>query len=282
MNRKQKLMKLILVSSLLMLTSSHVFAETEFEFLRTIETPDPKEHGWFGSPLDVYNELILVSSYQADIENEQNVGKAYLFNLDGELIVKYHSQNPQPGGYFSRSIDLSGDRVLIGDSSRKDEWINVGKTHLFDTQGNQIKVLEAPTPSRGAGFGDIVRFAPNRIIISETSGQTEPSLAGKVYIFDDEGVHLNTIYSPSPKSGGYFGSEIEAGDDLFLVSEFGSDIRVLPGTVYGFDYDGNNIFTLQSPKPEDRACFGNSIDIYDDKILIAEYYATVEGKINAG
>ena len=275
-------MILILVSSIFMLISTRVSAEKEFEFLRTIETPSPKEHGWFGSPLDISNELILVSSYQADIENVQNVGKAYLFNLDGELVTTYHSEKPQSGGYFSRSLDISGDRVLIGDSSSKDEWRYVGKVYFFDTDGNQIKVLEAPEPSRGADFGYDVRFAPNRIIISEKGGLTEPSLAGKVYIFDDEGNHLKTIYSPSPKSSAYFGLDIETGDDLFLVNEVGDGQILFPGTVYGFDYDGNHILTLQAPEPEDRACFGNSMDISGDKIIIGEYYATVDGKNRAG
>jgi len=278
----------LLLFSLILSISPCVSAEKEFFLFRTIETPHPEEHGWFGSPLKVEGDLILISSWHADVDNFAKAGKAYLYNIDGDLITTYQSPNPNMLDYFSVCLDLSGDRVLIGDSSDKGDWIWVGKAYIFDTDGTLIKTLEAPTPSRGAYFGKIVRFGSNRIIISETRGQTEPMLAGKVYLYDDEGTHLKTIYSPSPKSSAVFGQDVEDGDELFLVNEIGSrgtggsgEIH-LQGTVYGFDYDGNHVLSLQAPEPEDHACFGNSMDISGDKIIIGEYYATVDDVYRAG
>ena len=280
-NKKTWLTGLILFSLLLSI-SPYVSAEQDYHLINTIKTPHPEEHGWFGSPLDVEGDLILISSWHADVDNEAKAGNAYLYNVDGDLITTYQSPNPNTLDVFSVSLDLSGDRVLIGDSSDKDDWIYVGKAYIFDTDGALIKTLEAPTPSRGAEFGANVCFRSERIIISEPRGQTEPLLAGKVYIYDDEGTYLKTIYSPSPKSGGYFGQGIEDGEELFLVNEIGSDSIIFPGTVYGFDYEGNHVLTLQAPEPEDRACFGMSMDISGDKIIIGEYYATVDDVYRAG
>ena len=272
----------LILSFLILSISPCVSAEQEYHLINTIKTPHPEEHGWFGSPLDAEGDLILISSWHADVGNEVKAGNAYLYNVEGELIATFQSPNPNMLDFFSVSLDLSGDRVLIGDSSDKDDWIYVGKAYIYDTTGTLIKTLEAPTPSRGAYFGENVCFGSNRIIVAEPNGQTEPLLAGKVYIYDDEGTHLKTIYSPSPKSGGYFGSVVEDGDELFLANEIGTGNIIFPGTVYGFDYDGNHVMTLQAPEPEDRACFGMSMDISGDKIIIGEYYATVNDIYRAG
>ena len=272
----------LILFSLLLSINPCVSAEQEYHLINTIETPHPEEHGWFGSPLDVEGDLILISSWHADVDDEAKVGNAYLYNVDGDLITTFQSPNPNMLDYFSVCLDLSGDRVLIGDSSDNGDWRYVGKAYIFDTDGNLIKTLEAPTPSRGAYFGEKVCLGPNRIIISEIRGQTELPLAGKVYLYDDEGTYLKTIFSPSQKSTSLFGQDIEDGDELFLVNEVGSGEILYPGTVYGFDYDGNHVMTIQAPEPEDHACFGKSMDISGDKIIIGEYYATVDGIYRAG
>jgi hypothetical protein len=264
-------------------TSYCVLAEKEYHLIRTIESPRPEEHGWFGSPMDVEGDLILIASWHADVEGVSKVGNAYLYNVDGDLIASYQSPKPNMLDTFSKSIDILDDRVLIGDLSDQGDWNSVGKAYLFDTHGNHLHTFEAPEPSRGALFGDSVCFTSNLILISEPKGEgTEPQLAGMVHMYDDERTYLKTIYSPSPKSTAYFGQDIENGDGLFLVNEIGSGEVIFPGTVYGFDYDGNHIITIQAPEPEDRACFGNSMDIDGDKIIIGEYYATVGDLYRAG
>ena len=272
----------LILFSLILSISPCVSAEQDYHLINTIKTPHPEEHGWFGSPLDVEGDLILISSWHADVGDDAKAGNAYLYNVDGDLIATYQSPNPNMLDFFSVSLDLSGDRVLIGDYSDQGDWIYVGKAYIFDSDGTLIKTIEAPTPSRGAEFGANVCFGSDRIIISEPRGQTEPLLAGKVYIYDDDGTHLKTVYSPSPKSGGYFGQGIEDGEDLFLVNEIGTGNIIFPGTVYGFDYEGNHVLSIQAPEPEDRACFGKSMDISDDKIIIGEYFATVDDVYRAG
>ena len=260
-----------------------VYAEKEIEYLRTIETPHPEEHGWFGSPMAMDGDLILISSWQADVGDKQNVGQAYLYNVDGTLIASYQSPNPDTLDTFSSAIDISGDRVLIGDYSDQGDWNYIGRAYLFDTNGNHIKTFEPPSPTGYGGFGGSgVCFASNRIIISETGGETEVYEAGIVHLYDDEGTYLKAIYSPSPIAAGHFGLDIEGGDELFLVNEVANPSTGISGTVYGFDYDGNHIMTLRAPEPEDRACFGNSIAISGDKIVIGEHHATVDGIYRAG
>ena len=277
------LRKTSLLILILLVFSHHVYASDVYYLQRTIETPHPEENGWFGGPMDVDGDLILISAWQAAVGDELKVGNAYLYNMDGDLIASYHSPVPNSGDVFSAAIDISGDRVLIGDDSPKGEWKFVGKAYIFDTEGTLLKTLEAPTPSYAGAFGaNSVCFASNRIIISETGGQTEPLTAGMVHMFDDEGTYLKAIYSPSPKSAGRFGEVIEEGDELFLVNEIGEGEILFPGTVYGFDYDGNHVMTIQAPEPEDHACFGNSMDIYGDKIIIGKYYATVDDVYRAG
>ena len=282
---KRGISELILFLLILQVSTMTVSSEQEYHLIRTIETPHPEEHGWFGSPTAMDGDLILISSWHADVDNEAKVGKAYLYNVDGDLIASYQSPIPNTLDTFSSSIDISGDRVLIGDCSSQGDLKDVGKAYLFDTDGNLIKTFEPQSPSShyyGPFGGSGVCFVSNRIIISEVGGETEPALAGMVHMYDDEGTFLKAIYSPSPTSGGFFGQGIEDGDELFLVNEIGDDLRALPGRVYGFDYDGNHVMTLQAPKPEIQASFGKSMDISGDKIIIGEHWATVNDIYRAG
>jgi hypothetical protein len=122
------------------------------------------------------------------------------------------------------------------------------------------------------------------MVISETGAVTKPGMAGKVHLYDSEGVYLKSLLSPSPKVAGRFGSTIEVGEGLILVGEYGlpGNYALGPGSVYVFDYNGAHLMTLQAPEPEDKALFGSCISISGDRIVIGESYATVNEVWRAG
>jgi len=283
---RTKYKRLILVVFTLMVGIPYAHAaDEEIILLRTIETPNPEDHGWFGYPLDMDGDLMVISEWRAEVDEMVEVGRAYVYDTDGNLVSTLQSTTPHSGQVFSASVDILGDHIIIGDYSIKDGVRQVGKAYLYNSEGTLITTIESPTPKKGGFFsrGGLC-LTPDMILVSEMA-DTDPAGAGIVHIYDYQGVYLKSISSPSPKASSGFGSLIKYENDLILISEFGEYAReknYLAGTVYGFNTDGNHVLTLQAPEPKDDACFGKHIATYDDKIVISEYYATVNDVFRAG
>lgn len=158
--------------------------------------------------------------------------------------------------------------------------------HVFTDTGELLFSKKSPIVKAGSYFGGSeVAINNMRILIFEYNAKTTPGMAGMVHVYDGEGNYMRNFTSPNPIVGGRFGSTIELGDDLILVAEYGeqgTSRPMGPGSVYVFDYDLTHLFTLHAPEPEDHACFGSSISMTDEYIIIGESWATVNDKSRAG
>lgn len=268
----------LIVLSLFTLLIPSVYAEEQYHHILTLESPNPENSAWYGYQLEISGNIIVLSEPYANTDDFSDAGKVYVYNTDGTLISTLQSPSPGYGDVFGTRFDLLEDTIIIGSAPDIGDLKWAGMVHVFTTDGTLQYTLQSQEPKQGGRFGaDSIAFDEEVLVISETNAATKPGMAGKVHLYDSEGVYLKSLLSPSPMLRGRFGSTIEVGEGLILIGEYGEiwqDKPLGPGSVYVFDYNGTHLMTLQAPEPEDQACFGSCISISGNRIVIGEQWAT--------
>jgi plastocyanin len=294
---------LLFLSILITSTGVSIKAEEEYHIAAILQSPEPKSLAKFGYSLAVSEDLIVVGEHLAKVEGYASAGKAYIFDLDGNLKATLHSPIPQRTGQFGWWVAISGDIVVIGEIFAEVEGkFYAGKAHIFDSEGNLQATLQSPEPLSVGCFGINVVIIEEAVLVSDISYLEETPRAGKVYIFDLDGNLKTTLQSPDPYSfdwanfessdpyydswgyDGNFGFSTDGSGDIIVVGEPFTLVedKIGAGKAFIFDSDGNLLKTLQSPEPQELSGFGYRVAVKEDIVVVSEYYAEVEGHIRAG
>jgi len=254
---------------------AHLF-DHDGNHLLSLQAPDPQSVARFGMSVGIKEDKIYIGEVEALVDGKRAAGQAHIFNIDGSHIKTIISPEPAASDYFGRSLALAED-VLVVSAIRADAdgLNNAGKVHLFDLEGNHLTTLQSPTPESGAELGMAMAVSNDMIVIFEPGATVEGiAAAGKVQIFDVNGVHLLSLQSPEPQMSGLFGEQVAVDGDVIIVSEMATvDTLNRAGKVYVYDLDGNLLTTIVSPMPEAEAYFGGVVAIREDTIIISEYWA---------
>ena len=282
-NETTKILLALLLVALIRVPA--INADEEYRHAFTLESPNPEKSAWYGYQVKIGGNIIVLSEPYADTDEFLEAGKVYVYDADGTLISTLQSPTPGNNDNFGYRFDVLKDTIIVGEVSDIDDLSRAGRVHVFTADGTLQQSLQSEEPKHAGyfGFGSIA-VNEEIMVISETGAETEPGTAGKIHLYDSEGVYQKSLLSPSPKVGGRFGYTVEVGEGLILVGEYGyiPDSPLGPGSVYLFDYDGTHLKTLQAPEPENQACFGCSISINGDRIVIGESLATVDEIFRAG
>lgn len=193
------------------------------------------------------------------------------------LVKTILSPTPSGGGFFGQALAVAGDRFLVG-SRDCDEVLQVcGAVHLFDSDGNLIRTIFAPTSDPFSAFGDAVGAVGSNPLVGANLDDTAGPDAGAAYLLDGAtGNVLQTFLNPNPEPDTF------GGLDFFgrAVAGFGNDVLVGAaledigerdaGVVYLFDgATGQLVLTIQNPTPALGDHFGSAITAVGNNIAIA-------------
>ncbi|MCE9651907.1 MAG: pentapeptide repeat-containing protein [Nitrosarchaeum sp.] len=193
--------------------------------LKTIKNPNPSTNAKFGSILDISENKLLVTSATASVNGDENVGEAYLFDVNSDNLLKtIKNPNPNEGDMFGRSALFAGDKIVI--SAIGDGVFDEGSVYVFDSDGKLLNTIHSPQQTPKSGFysnefGISLAVSGNRLAVGDDNKMTNDVQAGGAYIFDiTTGELLQTIVNPasSPDAFGYY-------------LEFVGDIKPSPDTV---------------------------------------------------
>jgi len=255
---------------------AHVFT-TDGTHQMTLQSPEPKEGGHFGTA-GIHEDIIVVS----ELVNE---GVVYLFDNKGVYLKTLRSPKPIATGYFGRTIEVSETLILIGEAGTANVPRGPGKVYVYNHTGDYLMTLQAPEPEEVAMFGVSTSISGDLIVIGERYATVdEVWRAGRAYVFNTDGEHLQTLQSPTPKLDGEFGCKLATDGDRVVVGERFAHVNPLlyEGRAYVFDVDGNLLQNLTAPDPCPRAAFSDAVDIYGDFIVIGEPWAAIEDFGQAG
>ncbi|MEC9434864.1 MAG: VPLPA-CTERM sorting domain-containing protein [Pseudomonadota bacterium] len=201
-------------------------------------------------------------------------GAAYLFSdLGGSNAeVKLTAPDGAASDNFGTSVDLSGDRALVGapDDGRGSGWLFAG---LDDTLSG-IK-LHADSDSRMITLGTSVALADGLALLgapgaNATSGSNE---AGRVQAFDGGGALVLNMDHPVQILDADFGFALDASGDSLLVgapghTESGANYRGSAFIVH--DVDGTpSVIRLLAPGAADYDYFGSRVALSGDYAVVS-------------
>jgi hypothetical protein len=250
----------------------YVFSGANGSLLLTLDTPNPRANGNFGSSVavgDVNGDGrpdIAVAAASENVGGNYAQGRAYVFSgAGGSLLLTLNIPNPQAEDYFGFSLavgDVDGDGnadiavgapyEYVGDSA------NQGRTYVFSgASGSLLFTLDSPNPQSGVQFGvslamgDVIGDGKADIAVGAHFEKVNGNISqGRAYIFSGvDGSVLLTLNTPNPQVQAGFGSSVAAGD---VNGDGKGDIAVAAPweDVGGIEFQGRAyVFSAPTPTP---------------------------------
>jgi hypothetical protein len=244
--------------------------EEQYNHIWTAESPDIASSSWFGYKIEIDGEYIITSEPYVDVGDNIDAGKIYVYDFNGNLITTHQSPEPGPGDNFGYRIDAHDGVLVAYEVADYDGKSEVGKVHVFESDGALQYTLQPQELYSGLGFGMTVAIGEEILLISDNSVEMAPFASGKVHIYSHDGEFISTILPPDPKPSGFFASTLEVEEGLIFITQNGEPewLRLGPGYVYVFDFVGTHLMTLVAPEKVDQAFFGVSVSICGYKFVI--------------
>ena len=81
----------------------------------TLQAPTPQLKGKFGNSVAISGDIVVVGEFWAEVDGLSKAGRAYIFDTDGYLLATLQSPEPLLGNWFGKSVDFSGDIIVVGE-----------------------------------------------------------------------------------------------------------------------------------------------------------------------
>lgn len=180
---------------------------------------------------------------------------------------------------FGRSIDIDGDRAVIGAAA--DEALS-GTVYVFrkiQVTGEWVFEAKIIPPGDAVGpfdqFGQDVAIEGNRIAIGAPWAMGSGDTSGAVFTYERIGNQWGLdqeLHSPSGDAFGRFGADLDLTGDFLVVGAWRDDATADDsGAAYVFRHQGGNwghSQTLNSPFAIEDEFFGISIDAHASRVAI--------------
>ncbi len=224
----------------------------------------------FGTEIALDGDQVLIGARFDDTFGDGS-GAAYLFDAaTGNLTQTFSYSELDDGDTFGTGVAIDGDEVLVAASDEND-FGSDGTAFLFNAANGELNqtFLNPGGPFFGASA---VALEDNKVLIGAVQNNTFGEESGAAFLFDTVSGNLTqTFFDPNPNAGDNFGSSVAIdGNNLLISAAADSTLGNNSGTVFLFDaVSGNLKQTFLNPNPDADDFFGVSIDIYEDKVLIA-------------
>lgn len=185
-----------------------------------LTAPTPTTGEAFGYDVAIDADTIVVGA-----RNPGGSGAAYVFTGTGASWTLQAQLSSSPSGsaddQFGTSVDIDGDRLVVGAPLDDQAGLNSGAAHVFDRAAGTWTLahsLGSQAPSSNGLFGDAVILAGGNTIVGapiEAAGTY--GLAGSAYVFDAAGAHLQTLAPSDRQSFHGYGTSFSFDNGTLVV-----------------------------------------------------------------
>ncbi|MEE8450746.1 MAG: Ig-like domain-containing protein, partial [Thermoguttaceae bacterium] len=201
------------------------------ELLQTYVSPS--SYTWsFGQALAAIDGKVLIGAPQARAGNTWGSGVLYVYDMEsGDLLQTLSSPEMETRGHFGGSLDVSGDRVVVGQDSH---WTGESMVQAYSFHIDRFVVS---TTTDAEGNYDFSGLRPGTYEIRQTpqDGFLQTSPLGN-------GMHTIHVAEDGTVSGLDFGNmrlvAPEARDDQYAIDQ-DTELTVIPDGVLSNDTDAN-------------------------------------------
>ena len=240
----------------------------------TLANPAPAESDLFGRSVAAVGADKIVVGASGDDAGAINAGSAYLFDINGVLLVTITNHGPAADDGFGESIaGLGTDKIIVGAPYfDMGAIINDGCVHLFDINGNPLATITNPASAESDQFGkSVAALGTDKIIVGAYADDAGANNAGSAYLFDANGHLLATLTNPAPAVDDVFGYSVAGlGSDKIIIGAPSDNAGATDaGSAYLFDTNGILLATITNPAPAGGDSFGFSVaGLGTDRIIV--------------
>ena len=265
---------LIILLGLSTIPISESEQSTLSSYITTLQSPTPNQDGNFGIDIALSGDRLVVGEIRSQIDDISEVGKAYLYDTDWELIATLTPNTPKTRARFGLSVDIKGDILLVSSlDADVGDILQAGEVQVYDSSGTLLYTLQSNQPKIKERFGRRLAIGNGIILMGYADVYSD---RGTVPVFDMEQNYLTTLQSQSMDES-LAGEALDANDEFFFIG--GS---TLMGSVFVFDYNLGLLTTLQSPDGKKFTRYGECIAVSEDHLVVGEPGANLDENNGAG
>lgn len=244
--------------------------------------PDTTVGNFFGVSVAIDGDRAVVGASSEDACGP-NSGAAYVFERDPvtdtwRQTTQLLAEDCAGGDYFGRSLDLSGDRILVGAARGIFNVRSTNAAYVFErdfTDGTwrQVAKLETDPDAEEGAFATSVSLDHDRALITTSGDASDGRYHGAAYIFerhpDGTWRQAARLTGSGPLQTGIFGGNGAIEGDRAVVAA-STYFAYQPGSIYVFERDP------ASGRWREAARFGGiddffiSLDLDGDEVLVGE------------
>lgn len=273
---------------------------TSGQCLRTedqkILASNPSAGDIYAAALEVEGDLCVIAN-EWDDDNGTDSGSAFIYRFDGTQWVEEQKIKPSDGAAgdnFGRSVDISGDVVVVGA-----HWDNTvggrdaGSAYVFrynGTQWVQEKKLRASDGAANDRFGLSVSVDGNVIMVGAWKDDNANGVdAGAVYVFEYDGSMWNQeqkLLASDGAAGDDMGRFVDLEGSVVAIGAWGDDDGGTDsGSAYVFRHNGSSWVEEQKLTAGDAAAgdrFSWEGALSGNRVAVAAYEDDTAAGVNAG
>jgi hypothetical protein len=245
--------------------------------------------------LDIQGHRLLAGDYNTGASYyhfEQSPSCTLNNNCSWINAPSISSTDTSQGDGFGISIDISGNRAVIGAYQDDDKGENAGAAYVFEyadfgagSNWRQVKKLVAFDGEANDSFGRSVAIDDNRLIVGAFQDDYKFVTfdvidAGAVYVYDFDGTFWQLTQKITSAEGlnstsDFFGLSIDLDDDRILIGAHGDDENGSnSGATYVYDLIGN------SWQKSHKLMYGNSGDAFGYAVSLDSNRALIGAYLN--
>lgn len=258
---------------------------------------DYQESECFGVSTCISNNIVAIGAYQADISGKVDVGAVYIFEYSNGTwtqVEKIISPDGEAGDHFGRSVDISGDRIIIGAPSHDSQgMVSSGAAYFYEKLNNSWNFsvkLVAGDVKGGADFGYDVSISGDNALIGATGAYTGIIKSGAAYVFEFDGSEwsqTNKLVASDAANDDYFGKSVDITNTTAIVGADWADPdeKYSAGAAYIFESNGEDWsqttkLTASDGTEYDR--FGDAVSMFENIAMVGAFCADHQGTTYTG
>ena len=254
--------------------------QTGYQLVRTLQAPRPGVEGWFGNSVAMDSHRVIVGEAFGDAGSTRRAGRAYVFTVDGDLLLSLQSPSPRKEGnfggeeYCNKLVAISGDLCAVGETRAQ----GGGKAYLFTAEGSLAASLAPAEPLRGNNkeYGNSLAMSAGHLLVG--------SYNAGAYLYDYSGSLIASLKAANGTTQDGFGMATAIAEDAIVVSQDHATVDGVrdAGMAYVYGGGGELRKILRAPDPPQPALFGVSTAAFGDLVVVGAPEATFEGRPRAG
>ncbi len=231
----------------------------------------------FGYAISLDGNRALIGA-PLDDDNGSDAGAAYIFDfVNGQWSSPVKLLSSVTDINFGMSVDLSGDRAIIG--SNRIAFESTGSAYIFDFNGTTwTETVILDSASLNDEFGYSVSLSGDRALVGAYFDSENGVKSGTVYVYELNGTwQLTDKLIPSDgQLDDIFGFSVNLFADRAIVGAYTKDDTISgfsrAGAAYIYDYDAVNDLWIETkleiPNPSTNGFFGRSVDLENNRAVV--------------